>query len=175
VNFRGQRFWGKPDGYSVSLRDDRGVWRDYVTGDSGGMLDLVVKVRGGSRADALRWVADLAGIAMDDTPLSAADRARWAAERRELERIRREAFYFADAARHMAEWALEELSPTDPERTAHTALLAALRVSPEAEYRDWLARDPQWARALAKAGRARQRRLQVALAEFIVGELCSAA
>lgn len=50
------------------------------------MIDLVVRVRGGSRPDALRWLADLAGIPLDNRPLSASERARWAAERRAIEK-----------------------------------------------------------------------------------------
>jgi excisionase family DNA binding protein len=47
----------------------RAAWR-------GGILDLVISIRGGSRADALRWCADLAGVPLNDKPLSAEDRAR---------------------------------------------------------------------------------------------------
>jgi hypothetical protein len=97
-----------------------------------------------------------------------ADRARWARERAEAERIRGEAAYFADVAALMAEWALDELAPGDPERAIHTCLVMALRVSPEAEYRAWVARDPKWAATLVHAGRERDRRLQVALAHWIV-------
>jgi hypothetical protein len=68
----------------------------------------------------------------------------------------------------MAEWALEELPIEHPERATHTALLAALRVSPEAEYRAWLNRDPKWAAALVQAGYERAKRLQTALARWIV-------
>src|ERR1017187_7791338 len=81
---RGQAFWREGDGYNVSLRDDRNVWHDKRDDIGGGVLDLVVRVRGGNRADALRWCADLAGVALEDRPLSAEDRARWAAERRQL-------------------------------------------------------------------------------------------
>ena len=50
------------------------------------MLDLIRLVRGGTRADALCFVAELAGIPLAETAFSAADRARWAAERLEIER-----------------------------------------------------------------------------------------
>jgi 2-oxo-4-hydroxy-4-carboxy--5-ureidoimidazoline (OHCU) decarboxylase len=70
----------------------------------------------------------------------------------------------------MAEWALEELSTTNPARALHTALLAALRISPETEYRAWLEHKPELAAALVSAGRARAKRLQVALARYIVAE-----
>jgi hypothetical protein len=61
------------------------VWRDFVTDDGGGVLDLVMRVLGCSRADALRWCADLAGVTLDETPSSPEDRARWARERRGFE------------------------------------------------------------------------------------------
>jgi len=83
---RGTAFWRGGDGLNVSLNDARGTWYDFATGDGGGVLDLVVTVRGGTRQDALRWLADFAGVPMDDTPQSAEERKRWAAERRELER-----------------------------------------------------------------------------------------
>ncbi len=107
------------------------------------------------------------GLWPERIPLSRADRERWAREHAETERIRREAEYFADAAALMAEEALEELSPFDPERAVHTRLLMALRVSTEAEYRAWLEHTPTWAAALVYAGRERERRLQMALAEWI--------
>ena len=106
----------------------------------------------------------------DQRPFTAADRSRWIEERR----IRCDAMYFADAARQMAAWALEVLSPTDPERAVHTALLTALRVSPVNEYRAWLERDATWAATLVHAGRERDRRLQVALANWIITEVAHA-
>src|SRR5579872_7492316 len=59
-------------------------------------------------------------------------------ESAEMARIRRDTVYFSDAARLMAELALDKLSDCSPERRTHTALLTALRVSPESEYRSWL-------------------------------------
>jgi hypothetical protein len=102
------------------------------------------------------------------------DRARLAREHAEARRIRREASYFAGAAALMAEWALDELSPEDPERAVHTRLLAALRNSPEAEYRVWLRREPEWAAALVRAGHEWAKQLQVALARFLVAEVLDA-
>jgi hypothetical protein len=99
------------------------------------------------------------------------DRKRLAREWAEVERVRAEAAYFADAAAMMAEWALEELSPVHPERALHTARLAALRVSPEAEYRVWLSRNPSWAAALVHAGRERERRLARMILAYITAEL----
>jgi hypothetical protein len=77
--------WRGGDGFNVSLDDARGLWHDFLTGEGGGVLDLVVRVRGGSRQDALRWVADLVGCPLDVHPLPAFERARWAKERRQIE------------------------------------------------------------------------------------------
>jgi hypothetical protein len=106
---RGPAFWRGGDGFNVSLDDGRGVWHDFTTDEGGGVLDLVVRVRGGNRADALRFVADLTGLPMDDTPLTPEDRERWAAERRELERELPTARYWRRAAVSMAEELLVSL------------------------------------------------------------------
>jgi hypothetical protein len=166
--WRARATWRDGDGFNVSMDDGRNVWHDFVSDEGGGVLDLVARVRGGSRVDALRWLADFAGMPLKDRALSPKDRQRWAREFAEAERTYTEATYFADAAALMAEWALEELSPDDTERAVHTALIARLRISPEAEYRAWLDRDPTWAAALVQAGRERARRLQIALARWIV-------
>src|SRR5689334_18557606 len=57
--WRAVAVWRGGDGFNVSLDDGRGLWHDFTTGEGGGILDLVVRVVGGSRQDALRWVADL--------------------------------------------------------------------------------------------------------------------
>src|ERR1039458_1865723 len=106
---RGPAFWRDGDGLNGSMDDSRGIWHDFTTGDGGGVLDLVVKVRGGNRADALRWAADLAGVPLDDKPLSAEGCARWAAERRELERDLPMAGLWLRAAIDLAEELLDVL------------------------------------------------------------------
>ncbi len=165
---RGVASWREGRNFSISFNDAKNVWHDFVTGEGGGVVDFVVRVRGCDRKTALEWLALYAGVPLDDKPPSPERRKRWAQERCELERIRLDASYFADAAALLAEGALEELSPTDPERAVHAALLAALRVSPEAEYRSWLRKSPAMAAALVYAGRERSKRLQIALAQWIV-------
>jgi len=167
---RGRAWWRNGDGWSVSVDDRCGCWHDHRDGIGGGVLDLVAHVRGGTRQDALRWLAELTGSPLDDIApcrISGRDFA-------EAERVRRDARYFVDAAAIMAEWVLEDLPPTDPERAAHTALLTALRASPEAEYQAWLECNPTWAGALVSAGRARAKRLQMALARYLVAEASNA-
>jgi CHC2 zinc finger len=114
---------------------------------------------------AMSYLADRYGVPLNNRVLSDAGKREYA----EAQRIRAAAPYFADAAALMAAEAIEMLFPTDPERAGHTALLAALRVSPENEYCAWLTSDPQMAAALVQAGRERERRLQVALAAWIAG------
>jgi hypothetical protein len=61
-NGRGRAFWRVGDGLNVSVDCERGLWRDFVSGDGGGVLDLIATVRGGTRADAAKWLeAELGG------------------------------------------------------------------------------------------------------------------
>jgi hypothetical protein len=72
------------EGRGMSTRADidaRGVWHDHRDNLRGGILDLVVQVRGGDHQDAVRWLATLAGVTLDDKPLSSAKRTKWACER----------------------------------------------------------------------------------------------
>jgi hypothetical protein len=62
----------------LSLNDARNVWHDFTTNEGGGVLDLVVRICGGPRLDALRWLADFAGVPLDSRELSATQRADWA-------------------------------------------------------------------------------------------------
>ena len=163
--------WRGGDGNNVSLDDSRGVWHDFVTNEGGGVLDLVIRVRGGNRADALRWCADLAGMPMDDTPLSAAERARWARERREIERDTPAARYWRRAAVTLGEETLVNLKaalfdPTLPrpeigeiaditqQVTRWVRLDGAELVS---EYRAWREREPGLTAGMVHAARLREK------------------
>src|SRR5262245_48572967 len=44
------------NGLNVSLDDDRGVYHDFVDDTGGGTLDMITRIRGGGRQDALRWL-----------------------------------------------------------------------------------------------------------------------
>jgi hypothetical protein len=80
---RGRAFWrNEADGLNVSVSDAKGCWHDFVSGDSGGILDLVQHVRGGSRAEALQYVADINGVTLDSKRLSRTEKRAYA-ERRE--------------------------------------------------------------------------------------------
>jgi hypothetical protein len=174
--------WRGGDGRdSVSGDDSRGVWHDFPTGDGGGILDLVVRVRGGSRQDALRWCADLAGVPMDDTPLSAADRARWAAERRELERSLPTAHYWQRAAVALTEELLDSLKlalfdMTQPQPGTDEVFevenrLASLRRKDGAalveEYQRWLEQRPGLTAGLVRVAKRREQEQRRALEIYV--------
>jgi hypothetical protein len=97
---RGQAFWRDGDGYNASLNDEKGVWHDFVTGDGGGVLDLVQHVRGGSRSDALHFVADLAGVPLNDTPLSRRQKREYAADRKQAESLAQQCAWWVRASIH---------------------------------------------------------------------------
>jgi len=56
-----------------------------MTADGGGHVSAALRPIDGAEQIA-RYAADLAGVPLDNKPLSAVDRARWGAERREFER-----------------------------------------------------------------------------------------
>lgn len=89
---RGQAFWRRgADGWSVSLNNDRGTWFDHRDGTGGGKLKLIQHVRGGSKAEARRWLANMCGIVLDSTPLSQVDKRRYTQARQDAPTLRREA------------------------------------------------------------------------------------
>jgi hypothetical protein len=141
-----------------------------VSGQGGGVLDLIIQVRGGSRADALRWAAVFSGVTLQARPLSPAHRKRQAQERHAAERLRQWTVSFASATTQLAEMALEDLVPTDPERAVYTALLRRLAISPEAEYQAWWQHDPVITKALVHAGRERERRLARMILTYLTAE-----
>jgi hypothetical protein len=76
---RAKAFWRpKADGLNISLSDEKGVWFDHAKGEGGGLLDLVEHIKGCSRAEALRWLADLAGVPLEDRPLTATEKRDYA-------------------------------------------------------------------------------------------------
>lgn len=138
---RGQAWWRDGDGYNIALRDDKGVWHDKRDNTGGGVLDLIVLVRGGSKADALHWLADLAGIPLDDKPFTAEDRARWVQQQRQLERDMLKARYWRRSAVAMAEETLADLK----RRMFDLAVRPEIR--PEiGELREWTQRLARWQR-----------------------------
>jgi hypothetical protein len=116
TTFRAAAIWRDGDGLNVSLNDARGVWHDFTANEGGGVLDLVIRIRGGTRQDALRWTADFAGFSLDDRPLSATESAHWARQRRQVELELPKARLWRRAAVALSEQVLEGLKAalTDP-------------------------------------------------------------
>ncbi len=94
---RGRAFWRDGDGYNVSVSDDKNCWHDFVSGDGGGVLNLVQKVRGGSRADALRLVADVAGVTLDTKALSNDEKHNYAEHRHQAASLAQQCAWWARA------------------------------------------------------------------------------
>jgi hypothetical protein len=94
---RGRAFWRNGDGFSVSLNLERGLWFDFVAGDGGDILDLVRRVRGGTRADALRWLGALTGVPLDQKPLSRLQKRQYAALRDQAEDLAQQCTWWANA------------------------------------------------------------------------------
>ena len=83
---RARAFWRGGDGLTVSIDLDRGLWHDFKAGKGGGIVDLVMLVLECDKAAALRWLAQLAGVALKDwTPAERAEYARYAARRKAAE------------------------------------------------------------------------------------------
>src|SRR5205807_1761550 len=72
--YRVRATWRDGDGLNVALDDSRGAWYDHVANEGGGILDLIIRVNGGTRRGALRWAAECAGVDLDDLPISHEDR-----------------------------------------------------------------------------------------------------
>jgi DNA primase len=63
---RGVAIWREGIHFSVSFNDDKNLWHDFAANEGGGVIDLIVKVRGDSRKEALQWLADITGVPLGD-------------------------------------------------------------------------------------------------------------
>lgn len=45
---RGRAWWRDGNGYNVSVNDAKSTWYDHAADEGGGILDLVVRVHGGT-------------------------------------------------------------------------------------------------------------------------------
>jgi hypothetical protein len=159
--------WRGGDGLNVALDDGRGVWYDFTTGEGGGILDLVSRIRGGSRQDALKWLADFAGVPLFEQSLSAEERAQLAEERQRRERDLSEARYWRRSAISMYEETLARMKTTffTPGQEAvtvadlqgATVALAMLRSTGDdlllAEFRWWIEHYPGMTAALIRSAK----------------------
>jgi hypothetical protein len=67
--------WRDGKNFSISLNDDKNVYHDFVTGEGGGVVSFVQLVRGCDRKEAVRWLADYAGVALQE--MTPAERRDW--------------------------------------------------------------------------------------------------
>lgn len=179
--WRAPAAWRGGDGLNVSGDDSRGVWHDFVSDEGGGVLDLVVTVRGGSRRDALRWLAEYTGTPLQDKPLSPEDRAEYARRAREVERDLPTARLWKRAAVLMTEELLAVVKaglfdPTQPqpgigEIEATERMLRELRRCDGAElvreFHGWLDDHPGMTAALVDVARRRERAERRALLAYL--------
>jgi hypothetical protein len=167
---RGRAFWRNGDGFNVSIDEAKKTWYDHARCEGGGIIDLVVLVRGGSRQDALRWLADLAGVELDDSPADPKQCAEWARERKAFERDLREARYWSRGAVSLIEsdLAIEKSKLFDAAAgqpdfaliDAYEAILGRVRgigdLTLVEEYRAFRSADPRTAAAFIRWARARE-------------------
>jgi hypothetical protein len=172
VRGRGKAFWRKGAGRNVSVRDDKNVWRDHVTGAGGGVLDLIVQVRGCSRRDAVSTLNEITGKVFwsPDQPLSPIERAQRDQKERRLKALLPTARLWRGVALLFGEEILESLKSAldDPLAAAVNVGVVAFWTSRieswkrlrgaelVEEYQQWVQRDPAFADAMVQAGSLRQ-------------------
>ena len=103
---RGVAWWRGDDGPNVALDDARDVWFDHARGQGGGVLDLIQSVLGCNRREALQWLADHQGVALDDRPWTRSERQQYAQRRAKAQVV----------ARGLAEWRRSVLRELRAER-----------------------------------------------------------
>ncbi len=175
---RGTAFWRHGDGFNVSLSDQKGCWHDFVTGEGGGVLDLVQKVRDCDRKGALRWLADFAGVPLDSKPLTAAQKRDYARARRGAKPLARAALWWWQAWLSELEDRKRECfhaASVDTEKLAATAsLLYRLQnLSPDAIVQHYLharAADPHGTRQLVRIGETWERACKAVIEACLTGE-----
>jgi len=82
---RAKAFWRKSRDPNVSVNDTKNCWFDFRDGIGGGVFDLIQRIRGGSRQDALKWLADYLGVPLDRPQWTEAERREWGRRRRVAE------------------------------------------------------------------------------------------
>jgi len=155
----------------VSMDDARNAWHDFTTDEDGGVLDLVGRIRGSDRQDALRWLAEFAGVRLDHRPLTAEDRSRWVRQQREVKpdlpvaRLwRRAAIVLSEDLLEFLKAALFDPAPRAQIDASEIRDIAQFRRrlrhldGPElvGEYAEWMGRFPQLTAGIVHAARLRE-------------------
>jgi hypothetical protein len=179
--YRARAIWRDGDGFNISLDDSRNVWNDFVAGEGGGVLDLVQLVRGGTRQEALRWVADFGGTPLEERSFSPAERAEWVKARQDLERDLPDARFWKRASINLTEDLLTTLKAALFDSTVAPPganqiydieqMLSRLRRIDGAElvteYRDWRDRYPGMTAAMVRAAKEKERAEEKMLRAFL--------
>ncbi len=172
---RGRAFWRNGDGWNVSLVDERGVWHDHRDHVGGGVLDLIAHVNGGTRADALKWLADVTGTPLDDDrPPDPAAKAALARDTPAARLWRRAMLDIYDEILTNLKAGLFDPmlpQPEDGEIKELEGLYAFVRDAPEAglvfEYRRWRDMWPATTVAMIRVARSREQADRRALERFL--------
>jgi hypothetical protein len=176
---RGKAFWRGGDGFNVAIDDDEGLWMDHVDGIGGGILDLILRVNGASRADALRWLADALGVSLEarqPDPLSKSEGWAIAPDRHIARDWRRGLVNVLDELLANLKVGLFEATLPQPD-SGEILRLEKLRsylrnlgqLALVQEYRNWAAKWPASTAALVRAAKNREAAEKRALRIFICG------
>jgi hypothetical protein len=162
---RGQAFWRKGDGFSISLDVERGLWHDHRDGVGGDVVTLVRTVQQCGFLEAAEWLAAHTGVRV----------SKWIERQNDADTDWRSdleaATWWSMAAIILADDALAAAELGDPARYDLTALLARLRLGDAVlvdEYRNWRKRHPQLTAAMTRAGQRSDARVQRRLALWLV-------
>jgi hypothetical protein len=180
--FRGVAAWrAGAKGLNVSLDDSRGVWHDFVSGDGGGILCLIMRLRGCSKQDALKWLSEFTGVPLEDKPMSAGEKARYAERQRLIARELPRARDWRRAAIDLCEETLDHLraaffdptlgTPDTYGMRDVTRQLTRLQQMDGAalvdEYVEWCNHSPELTAAMVATAQARELAEMRALREYI--------
>jgi len=171
--------WRDGENASVAIDDAKGVWFDHVANEGGGIVDLVVRIKGGSPRDAMQWLSEHTGHALTTTP--PAQRAEWHRDQAALNRDLPDATLWRQSAVAMGNEVLDQMKaalsnanapqPAPGEIAELTQRVAGWRkLSDEglvAEFRNWQARDPETTDAMARAARQENARVARDLAREV--------
>lgn len=72
------------EGWNVAFNVAQGVWFDHVEGIGGGVLDLIVRMRGGDQHSAAEWLSGELGILNSSQPRPRINPVDWKAADRVL-------------------------------------------------------------------------------------------
>ena len=168
--------WRKTKDCNVGVNDAKNTYCDYADGNrGGGLLDFISRIQGCSNQDALKWLADFQGIALDDQPQTPEARRAWKQQQQDLEKHGADAGYWRRAVVLLTEEALNDAKsrffdpigedrPASSELELLTRLLSRLEslegMALVREYQHWLTHARglalacvQWARVAEAAER----------------------